>query len=239
MPILILFVVWSCKPKPDPFQPEDQSDFFPLAIGQERIYELDSIVFDLNAPQRVDTAHFFWKEVVSDTFRDAAEGLWYSVQRYRRDADTLPWAFVESLAAAQDAGRALWQEDNLRFIKLVFPFDEFTFWDGNAYIPQGVNIVVGGETLQAFDNWNYRIESLAEADTIQNRIYGQVVKVREAEDENLISLRQAESYYARGIGLVWRSWSILDTQQLDGEVPWEEKAEKGFILRQWLIETNF
>ncbi len=236
---LLAFFLWSCKPQPDDFLPEDQSDYFPLAIGQERVYEVDSIVFDLNAAQRVDTAHFFWKEVVSDTFRDAAEALWYTVERYRRDADTLPWVFVQQMAASQSEGRALWQEDNLRFIKLVFPFDEFTFWDGNAYIPQGADIVVGGETLEAFDNWSYRIEALMETDTVQNRIYGQVVRVREAAEENLISLRQAQSRYARGIGLIRREWTILDTQQLDESIPWEEKAEKGFILRQWLIDTNF
>ncbi len=224
---------------PDDFQQENQSDFFPLAIGQERIYEVDSIVFDLNAAQRIDSVSFFWKEVVSDTFRDAGEVLWYAIERYRRDADTLPWVFEEVVAASLQAARALWQENNLRFVKLVFPFDEFTYWDGHVYIPQGTKITVGGETLQAFDDWSYRIDHLAEADTLAGVSYEDVLFVQEADLENLISLRRAESRYARHVGLVYRYWAILDTQILEEDTPWEEKAEKGFILSQRLLATNF
>ncbi len=236
---LCIFFCSACRTVEDDFLLEDQSDYFPLVVGQERIYELDSVVFDLNAAQVIDSAHLFWREVVADTFRDAEGALWYTIERYQRKADTLPWVFSRTLAASQEAGRALWLENNLKFVKLVFPFDEFTFWDGNAYIPQGVNITIGGETLKAFDDWDYRIEQLLEADTLGSLVYPDVVVVREADSENLISLRRAESRYARAKGLVYRSWTILDTQVLDEVIPWEEKAEKGFILKQWLIATNF
>ncbi len=236
---LCLFLWSACRTVEDDFLPTDQSDYFPLALGQERIYELDSIVFDLNAAQRIDSAHLFWREVVADTFRDAGGELWYTIERYQRQADTLPWVFSQTLAASRENGRAFWLENNLKFVKLVFPFDEFTFWDGNAYIPQGVEITVGGETLKAFDDWSYGVDHLAEADTLQSKIYEQVAFIREAESENLISLRLAESRYARGVGLIYRAWTILDTQVLDEAIPWEEKAEKGFVLKQWLIATNF
>jgi hypothetical protein len=67
-----------------------------------------------------------------------------------------------------------------------------------------------------------------------------VLTVREADSENLIELRRSRVKYAKGIGLVYRELWVLDTQcieQCDGK-PWEEKAEKGFILSQTITAHN-
>ena len=57
---------------------------------------------------------------------------------------------------------------------------------------------------------------------------------------NLIELREAIEKYARNVGLIEKQMRILDTQciiECEGE-PWEVKAEKGFILKQRILEFN-
>jgi hypothetical protein len=67
-----------------------------------------------------------------------------------------------------------------------------------------------------------------------------VVTVQNADSENLIELRLAHEKYARGVGLVYRELWILDTQCIEDCIgmTWEQKAEKGFILKQTLIDHN-
>ena len=89
-----------------------------------------------------------------------------------------------------------------------------------------------------FKNWNYRLREFAVADTIGGMNYDEVMVIEQANNENSIELRRAQEKYAKGIGLVYRELYILDTQCIadcEGQT-WEEKAEKGMILKQTLIQ---
>ena len=50
----------------------------------------------------------------------------------------------------------------------------------------------------------------------------------------------SEEKYAKGVGLIYRAMKILDTQCIiDCQfLEWEDKAEKGYILTQQIIDYN-
>ena len=50
--------------------------------------------------------------------------------------------------------------------------------------------------------------------------------------------RFALEKYARGIGLAYREYWILDTQLNTDDRPWDQKAQRGFIFTQVLIDHN-
>ena len=76
-----------------------------------------------------------------------------------------------------------------------------------------------------------------------DQTYDDVSLVEGADYENLLNRRLSLEAYARGIGLVYRELEVFETQCqiccggdtgtcLD--LSWREKAEGGFIIRQWL-----
>jgi hypothetical protein len=73
---------------------------------------------------------------------------------------------------------------------------------------------------------------------LNNKTYNQVAIVSLADSENLIEYRWGREYYAKGIGLIYKELRVLDTQKIDPTTAWEEKAEKGFIVKQRLLSYN-
>ena len=243
LPVLLTgFLAFSCREIEDPFQLPDveDGDYYPLEPGKYWIYEVDSIIFDKNAPKPVDTAYYWVKEVVADTFFDLGQMLWYRIERYEkpRPADSVTWTIRQDLAATIDENQALRLENDLTFIKMLFPITPFEKWDGNSHFNPGIIVTVSGESIEMFKGWDYQVISAGVPDTIGGVAYSEVSTIRNADSENLIELRYAQEKYARDAGLVERELRILDTQQIDEFIPWEEKAEKGFILRQRLVESN-
>ena len=123
---------------------------------------------------------------------------------------------------------------------MVFPLQDNLTWDGNRYIDETTTISIAGESIEVFKSWEYEVNYVGEPAVVNNVIFEQVTEIVQADNENLIELRESKEQYAKGVGLIYREMRILDTQcisQCEGQT-WEEKAEKGFILRQILLDHN-
>jgi hypothetical protein len=229
--LVILLLFAACKEVEDPFQlPDDDSaEFYPLYIGKYWLYELDSIIYAPNAAKPIDTLYREVREEVVDTFLDLLGNTWYRIDRFERASDTLPWSINQVVAAAVHGKEALRLENDLTFVKLLFPLEPFKTWNGNKDFDPAIIIRIAEESLEMFKGWEYRVLNEGGQDT---------VRIQQANTENFIELRYARETYVRGKGLAERELRILDTQNIDDTRPWEEKAEKGFILRQRLVETN-
>lgn len=240
----------ACEEEPDPSPTDLGYNYYPLEVGKFRLYELDSIVFDPGGSGTlVDTSMGQLREEIVELFEDAAGDTVYRVERsYRRETGT-PFQVIKVYTEQLDRQRQqlVRQEDNLRFVKMVFPVRENRSWDGNVNFDEQINVLVAGESVQMFKSWDYRFERTALDSTIAGIDYADLVHLELANSENVIENRQADEYYAPGIGLVYRTLDIQDTQcevccNNDTEqcipLPWVEKAEKGFSLRQRLIDHN-
>ena len=225
-------------------------DYFPLEVGRSWEYEVDSIIYDpAVGGTAIDSFRTFIRESVADTLLDNAGEVLYRVERYNRRSDTLPWQIETVLTLSRNEQRATRTEDNLRFTKLVFPVKAGKYWDGNAFFDASRPVFVAGETVQMFKGWQYRILEAGVTATIGGLEFDEVVTVQNADNRylgNFLELRLATEQYARGVGLAYRELYILDTScqvccsgnTEDGlceSLPWEERAEKGFRLRQRLI----
>lgn len=240
----------------DPFAPpeqplpvaEAQHAYFPLRIGQYAEYQVDSIIFDFGPGGQTvrDTVRLQVREEVVDTFRDATDLLQYRIERYERPSDTANWAPRRVWAAARPPAQAIRQEENLRFLRLVFPLAPRTRWDGNRWIDPTVEIEVAGERLRPFAGWNYRADSVDVPAQIGAFRFDSVLVVTEVDYANAIERRLSRAWYARNVGLVRREQWILDSQYCNQTPPpadcltrpWELKGQKGYILRQTLLRHN-
>ena len=205
------------------------------------VYQVDSVIYDITqsgTEQIFSTA--FIKEEIVETFTDNTGRQVYRIERYYRQDETNPWEIKDVWTAGVRNNQAERTEENLRFIKMVFPLREGTIWNGNLFIDETTIIPIAGESLEVYKNWEYEVIGVGVPDEIRGIVYDEVATMTQANNENLIEYRYSLEKYAKNIGLIYKEMKILDTQCIDAceGQPWEDKAEKGFILRQFLISHN-
>jgi len=241
--LALLAMLVSCTEETEEISINFGYEFYPLEVGKTWVYEVDSIVLSRQGTE-VDTSTFFFREEIIETRLGNAGDTLYVVERFERRSDTAEWQFRDVFSLSRNATQAFRTEDNLRFVKMIFPVRQGDRWDGHQFFDPAVFIEVGGEQMPIFKDWAYRYASVSE----------NTVTISQAEFEDIVTFRQAEEQYEAGIGLVYRRVEVYDTEcdrccnkdtgnPLCATLPWyinansnEYKAEKGFILEQRLVE---
>jgi len=234
---LAVVVILSCSKET---QPVDEStfgyDFFPITKGKSWIYASDSIIYD-NGGTKIDTFSSFIKEEVGDSFVDETGITVYKLNRFfKRNANDI-WSRTNTWTTYTDKTRAIRTEENLKFIKLVFPLKKGLRWDGNVFLDEDIKIDVAGESIEAYKNWKHKIEEIDENFNF-NGTDVKSVRVNLVDDASIIDRRKVTEYYGQGIGLLKKEMIILDSDGSRPNDPWEKKAQKGFIHTLTLIEVK-
>ena len=130
-------------------------NYFPLEIGKYITYQLDSIVYRGQSGSDCmfvqDTASHFLKEEVVDIFEDNTGAVNYIIERFTSQYKNGPWQVTDVWNTKKTETQVERVEENLRFIKVVFPVREGTSWNGNTFF-QDTTIVLGGETIDFYNN---------------------------------------------------------------------------------------
>ncbi len=239
--VTLMFSLQSCDETTD--VPVDFGyDYFPLEVGKYMVYEVDSVVYDITTgSSSITTNTIQVREEITNSFVDNEGRTVFRLERSERQDAASPWSVRDVWTTAVTDRQAERVEENLRFIKLVFPVStETTPWNGNKFIDETTVISVAGESISVFKNWLYEYRTTGESVEVNGELYSDVTTVYQADEENLIELRLSKEQYARGVGMIYREMKILDTQCIAPceTMTWEEKAEKGFIVRQTLVEYN-
>ncbi len=208
-------------------------EYFPVDPGMSWVYEYDSTVYDKISGNIIHSSGWILEEML-----DELDDNRYMLRRSIRKEQNAPWKVTDIWSIRLEGERAVKVENNLPFIKLVFPPTLNASWNGNALFKDDITIQVGGELLQPYQMWQYKIVETNGTFLYNDTMIQEIVKVEQVDQESLIDIRYSEERYAKGIGLVEKFMMILDCQCIGvpQSIPWEEKAEKGFILRQRLID---
>lgn len=210
-------------------------DYYPIAIGKEWIYRTDSILFSLRSKVVIDTSYSYVRELVTDTFRDGQNRLIYRLEVYRSDDGVSNWSLTGTNYIEINNLHLIKRENGLSFVRLVFPVSKNKAWDGNVYIQPKTQINVQGELIEPYEHWFYYYSYIDKPETIESKHYDKVCLVEEVDDENIIQKRYSIAKYARNVGMIYREVWFLDTQNTQFGLPFIERAEKGLILRQYLV----
>ena len=179
----------------------DQS-YFPLKKGFWIEYEVDSVIhLDLDDRFLMDTSivtfHFFIREEVDSTFIDATGEQAFSIGRYRRLLDSLPWSFMSRWTAKLKPAAAERVEENQRFVKLSFPFNDRKTWNGNAY--------------NSYEVEDYMYDDLFESSTINTLHFDSTITVVQNDFiSNINRIYKIEKYAPRA-GMVYKQLDSLKT----------------------------
>lgn len=247
--VLLLFIIVliaACKDETEPLISDYNYDYFPLKIGKYWVYEVDSIYFSEGTSGiRKDTVKIQAREAILDRFVDEKGDTIYKVERYERKQANESWKIKKVFTLNRNRTQAIRTEDNLRFVKLTFPLDRNSRWTSTAFVPDGLSLVFGSG-IEVFKYWQSSVEALDEPQTLGNLKFDKTALVMQANRKNIITeYRVVKEVYAKGIGLVESEWLIYNTQcnvcckgtgSLCMSLPWEQKAESGFLFRQRLVE---
>lgn len=181
-------------------------DYYPLAIGHYVEYDVDSIIYN-DFTKTTDTFKLQFRDEIESEFLDNEGRTSYVIQRYYRQDSTYTWTENKAYYATTTSFKLEIVENNLRFIKLVYPVKLNTRWYGNTYIPAASN-----EELKWYDSWDYKYENVGEPYSNGKLQFGNTLTVNEVdytEGEPTISTdysayTYSKEVYAKNVGLVYR-----------------------------------
>ncbi len=220
--------------------------YYPLELNRPSYYSVDSIVLVREVGGvRYDSSTTEARETLVETFVGADGGTYYRGERWERKNEFAPYRFKQTFTVTRTGTAIIRSEDNLTFTKLVAPVMEGVDWDGNRAFDTDREIFVGGELLDVYKGWNYRYTNTDTTVQLHTGIeLDSVLTVRQAAVfDNQINYRHAYEWYAAGIGLVERFLDArhsqcINTQTNCADLSWNEKAEKGYIIRQTLVRRD-
>ena len=188
-----------------PGRQNDYNGYFPLSAGYWIEYNADSIVhLDIDDPYNLDTAvriyTFQIREEMDSTFIDAEGKPAWRVSRYRRPDSGYPWTFMNLWIAGMNSTSAQRVEDNIRFIKLSFPLDPRTTWNGNAYNSYPVE--------------DYAYEDIHYPGTVNSLDFDSTITIIQNDFISSINRIDKKEIYAKNVGMVYKVLDSLNTVNL-------------------------
>lgn len=201
-------------------------NYFPTEVGTWIIYNVDSITFDdFYNPIRVDTSNFQLKEVIESTFIDNENRKAQRIEIYKRYTQTDSWIINRVYYQVLTKNIAERVEENLRFIKLIFPPKINMTWKGNSFIVYEDKL--GCDFL---GDWNYKYVKVDEPKTINLFQFDSTLTVLQVDDSNAVCRNFVKECYATNVGLVSKKLIRLWSGSINPLLPFAKRAGRGYIL---------
>ena len=190
--LILLPGMWllACQPRLAPEPQRLGYDYFPLAVGQYRIYQVEAVYYRLGG--NIDTVSYQLKEEVTGRTvvgRDTVFTLLRSLRTTTADS----WQPDSVWTARVNPYQAVVVENNRPLIKLSFPVADNRKWDGNA--------------LNGLDYDEFYWRNVGQEYDLDGQLY---TSSAEMVKEDLIDPNQitADHYhveiFSKGVGLIHR-----------------------------------
>ncbi len=206
---LIFILVYSCKKETIPVNNGDMNyEYFPNDTNTWVIYDVRSIIFDI--PSNInDTFYYQIKEIIESKYIDDEGRETMRIERYIKNKDSilpydsLEWEIKDVWTANLKQNSAEKVEENVRYVKLLFPIKGDKEWNGNAY-----NIKEPEE---------YKYMNVFIQKQINGITFPETVTVLQKDNYNLIEDEYAIEIYAKNIGMIYKEQRFLETN-IDGSI---------------------
>lgn len=212
--IILLFGLTACK--------ESESvdfgyEYFPLNEGTFVEYEVTEVFHDVNLNPQHDTTQYILKTKIGEEIIDNSGRTVQKFFQSKYDLqsgnliDERVWTIVK------DGSRGEVVEENQRKIKMIFAVKNDEEWDVNAFNPEPEQEVF-------YSNVN-------ETQTINGFNFEETVKVNYQDFFSLVDYRKKYEVYAKGAGLVTKSFKDFTIQNFD-----TTDIQKGSEIQYKLID---
>ncbi len=205
----LLFTVLfnSCKEEFEDFSIEKGKFFYPIQVGLNTTYSVDSIIYD-PFQQEIFNKRIYLREFVESMFIDDAGNINYRLERYTGDSES-DVNTLSSVWAISTGEKFIDRvENNLRFNTMIFPVFENANWMGHKFIVADAN-------LSYLKDWKYTYLNLNKPYNLEDSIHGNkdfdtTITIRQFGDSSNIIQTRGKEVYAKDIGLVYKTITFLD-----------------------------
>ncbi|NOZ47861.1 MAG: hypothetical protein GXO79_13945 [Chlorobi bacterium] len=222
--ILSLIIVFSCVKETSTPDLQIDYSYFPVDTGYWYEYNVTNITIDV-ATSKFDTVNYKLKEVFESKFTDNEGNESIRIERYIKENGSTKWEIKDVWYATLLQNSVQKVEENIRYVKLIFPVKLNISWNGNAY------------NIYSNDNLpEYEITSLDEPETINNLLFDSVLTVTQADNLSLIDKLYKTEKYAKNIGLVEKTEIDVYSKFTDNSVDIMDRITLGTIYKQEIIQ---
>lgn len=214
----------ACDTRPlEPLNPQEGTEYFPLEKGRFVSYNVRQTNYRLNQPPEVIT--FQLKEVISEPYTTPAGEQAWRVVRYRRSDGRQNWEIINVWTARKTATFAMRTEENIPYLRLVFPVRVDKTWNGNQY--------------NTLSRENYRITDIGSRYLVDGRPYNETLTVLQRNDSTLVGKDKRMEVYAPNIGLIYRiSEQVAYCQDRTQNCVGRAIIESGTITEQRIFDSG-
>ncbi|MFD2516072.1 hypothetical protein ACFSRY_19520 [Pontibacter locisalis] len=204
--LLLIGAITGCKENYVEPDPEALGlDYYPLAIGDYRIYNVTDIKFQFN---KGDTTRFQMRERVDTTFSDQTNTLTYKIVRSVRPNGNSQWVDDSVLVVSKSNSMVVLTKNNTKYVKLVFPVKEGAVWAGDAYNDK---LAAGWAGNNINGKIVYTYDGVGEPYQLNGESFANTVAVKQGDRvDNGAVLSDRKEVYAKGIGLIYRLYNRID-----------------------------
>jgi len=178
-------------------------NYFPVDTGYWIQYQVDSTVWDDFTGQQL---HYQFQvlEVFESLFTDNEGNEAIRIERYRKMDDTTNWTISDVWFGNIQTHSAQKVEENIRYVKLIFPVKEETKWDGNIY--------------NHYQPEQYKYKSTHTPMLINSFQFDSTLTVVQKYRTNLLEEINKYEIYAYGVGMVEKYHKEITKNIVTGEI---------------------
>ena len=233
--IILLCGMASCK-KDQAIEPDLGYNYFPDQPGRFVIYDVDSFYYDdfnvdpVTRIAPIDTFRFQLKEKIQSVYLDNQNRPTLRLERYVKyynptvPYSALPWVLRNVWAENRTATRAEKVEENVRFVKLIFPIKKNKTWNGNA---QNTNSEI---------DYKYSFTDLSK--TIAGNVFDSTLEVEQQNYTDILTKNYCAEQYAKNVGLVYKKVILVESQPDPHWIPSQFTAFYAIPIMQRVNKGN-
>lgn len=207
--VSVFTLIVSCSKDEETVIPDIGHDYAGLEVGKYVVYDVDSFYYD-DFTGTIDTSYYQIREVVDSEYEDLEGEDAFKIIRYRKETDSTNWVLIDVWSSKLTQTNFQKLEENIKFVKLIFPVRNNVTWNGNAMNNQG--------------DMQYEFTSIDQSETIGGNSLNLVLTVLQFEDINLVQERFFEEKYAKGIGMVYKKSVDISNTFNSGTGLWERNS---------------
>jgi len=212
-------------------------EYFPIDTTSYWIYQTDRTIIDDNGNTIINETEFV-REAITEAFLNGSGDTIYRIERSIGETQAGPFFTSDIWTAEKTVNAAFRTEENLEFVKMVYPINVGSQWEGNNF-DELIDVNVADESVKVYKDWgDYECTAKGISLIVNGVEYKDVLTILQGDFSSDIERRYAVEHYAPEVGLIKKEMIILDTQCVCEGETWLEKAERGFTLTQNLLEHN-
>jgi hypothetical protein len=228
-----LLILAGCKKDTSGLTINYQYNYYPIDSGHSITYNVDSVTFNYDGINYIrDTNAYQMLAYFGDTIHDLLDSVNFRVYYSTRPNSGASWGSQYGTYGFRTLTNLQVVENDLRFIKLIFPPQQNASWNGNLYI--GTLPSDPGDPYSTFYTWNYNFENCDTTIVIGNQTYNNCIVVSEVNNVNAISKVVRTEIYAPNVGMVYQEWEALQNTA-NITLGWDTGATSGFSIHMWAV----